>query len=304
MTLLFYITTGTTLFFLLGLLCVGLYGMEKRIAARRLFQMTRRRGTASAQQDMRPAEKANTGIHLATSWISKGLLGFMRDPLLRDRMTSAGYRNAEAADTFTTARVVAPLLGLGTAAFISYHRGFMLIALPALGYLLPDLFLRKKIAAYRTKIRESLPDAIDLLVICVEAGLSMDQALQRISHELALRYPAITDEFIQLNLEQRAGKPRIQAWQGMADRLQLPEITSFLTMLIQTERFGTPIGKALSNFAESLREKRRQAAEEKAAKTAVKITLPLAIFIFPSIFVVLLGPAVLNILRKFPSFGH
>lgn len=300
---LFYCTIGISLFSVLGLTCVFLYGMEKRIAARRLFSMTRKKPAASALRAPQTKARAAFLMTPLQALLARLPVQFMRETSLPRRLSRAGFRSPQAVEIFIAARIIVPILGV-LLAFLISHRGILLIALPAAGYLLPDMVLRRFTAARCRQIRDSLPDAIDLLVICVEAGLGMDQALHRISQELSLRHPAITEEFTQLHLEQRAGKPRMQAWQAMAERLDLEEITSFLNMLSQTERFGTPIGRALSTFAENMREKRRQRAEEKAAKTAVKITLPLALFIFPSIFVVLLGPAFLNLLHHFPGLGH
>jgi tight adherence protein C len=172
-----------------------------------------------------------------------------------------------------------------------------MLALAAISYLVPDIALERMIKRRREKIRKSVPDAIDLLVICVDAGLGIDQAMLRVGQELGSSHPQIYEEFMQINREQRAGKLRIDAWQAMADRSKLPEIDAFVNMLMQTERFGTPIARALSNFGDGIRDKRRQRAEEMAAKTTVKIIFPLVLFIFPSMFIVLLGPAGIAIAR-------
>jgi tight adherence protein C len=179
-----------------------------------------------------------------------------------------------------------------------------MIAFPAVAYLAPDILLQYLVRQRREKIRLSLPDAIDLLVICVEAGLGLDQALLRVAQELGVSHPDITAEWMQINREQRAGKPRVEAWQDMEKRVVLQELHSFVNMLTQTERFGTPIAKALSNFSDGLRLKRRQTAEEMAAKTTVKIIFPLVLFIFPSLFIVLLGPAALTISRGIGVLAH
>ncbi len=298
-----YFTIGASLFSLLGLACVFFYGMEKRIATRRLISMTRKKTAPGMLKQSHTRAGAALVLHRVQALLIRLPVQFMRVNSLPGKLARAGYRSPHAADVFIAIRVLGPLVGF-LLAFIPAHRGILPLALPAAGYLLPDMILRRHMKTRCGQIRDSLPDAIDLLVICVEAGLGMDQAMHRVSQELSLRHPAITEEFTRLNLEQRAGKPRIQAWQAMAQRLDIEEITGFLNMLIQTERFGTPISKALSNFAENMREKRRQRAEERAAKTSVKITLPLALFIFPSIFIVLLGPAFLNLLHTFPNFGH
>jgi tight adherence protein C len=188
-------------------------------------------------------------------------------------------------------------MGLLAGSAIPFDRMFWMIALPAAGFIAPNIVLTRLVARRREKIRRSIPDAIDLLVICVDAGLGIDQALLRVGQELGISHPQITEELLQINREQRAGKPRVEAWADMAARSELEDIDAFAAMLQQTERFGTPIARALSTFADTIRMKRRQLAEELAAKTTVKIIFPLVLFIFPSMFIVLLGPAVLTIMR-------
>ena len=156
----------------------------------------------------------------------------------------------------------------------------------------------------REKIRLALPDALDLLVICMEAGLGMDQALIRISEEMHLSHKDLSDEMIMIRLEQRAGKPRIEAWRNFATRTGLEVVRSFVNMLVQTERFGTPLSKSLGYFADSLRTKRRQQAEEMAAKTTVKLVFPLVLFIFPSMFIVLLMPSIIAISKSLLLAGQ
>ena len=168
----------------------------------------------------------------------------------------------------------------------------------------PYFYLCKRASRHRAIIARSLPDVIDLLVVCVEAGLGLDQAVLRVSEELADTHPEVKTELERLMRHQRAGMPRLEAWQCMANRLQIPEIDAFVNMILQTERFGTPIARALSDFAGLSRQKRTQAAEQAAAKTTVKISFPLILFIFPCIFIVLLGPALLNMMRSFASFLH
>jgi tight adherence protein C len=194
-------------------------------------------------------------------------------------------------------------MALGIGMFIPSERYFWMMALPAAAFIAPNITLSRLIKRRREKIRRSIPDTIDLLVICVDAGLGIDQALMRVSQELGITHPQITEELMQINREQRAGKLRTQAWADMASRSQLPDIDAFASMLLQTERFGTPISKALSSFADMIRLKRRQAAEQMAAKTTVKIIFPLVLFIFPSLFIVLLGPAALSIMSSMGAMG-
>jgi tight adherence protein C len=160
------------------------------------------------------------------------------------------------------------------------------------------MWLRTMIKKRNERIRKSLPDALDLLVICVEAGLGLDQAMLRVGQELSISHPDIHYEFMQVNLEQLAGKPRLEAWKSAAERTAIPEFALFVSMLTQADRFGTPIVRALSRFGDEIRLKRRQRAEEMAAKTKIKILFPLVLFIFPCIFIVLLAPAMLSIAKN------
>lgn len=226
-------------------------------------------------------------------------LGLSEDEKLRQRFVSAGLKGGGKLDVYFIARIMMPVAGIIAGTFIPDNTFFWCLALAALGYLLPDIWLTRAVKKRQKKIRKGIPDAIDLLVICVEAGLGLDQALLRVGQELEISYPELNEEFAQINLEQRAGKPRLDAWQGLADRTKLPEFIALVTMLQQTDRFGTPIVRALSRYSEEIRTERRHRAEEAAAKTKVKILFPLVLFIFPCLFIVLLGPAVLSIMRNF-----
>jgi tight adherence protein C len=215
---------------------------------------------------------------------------------LKARLAAAGMHRSASLDVYFAAQFLVPLAGAVAGSLIGSNTLYCIVAFGVLGYLIPDLWLSRKTASRRKRIRRSIPDALDLMVICVEAGLGLDQALLRIGAELEVSHPDIHEEFIQVNREQRAGRPRIEAWQNLADRTEIEEFTSFVSMLTQTDRFGTPIAKALTRFSEDIRTKRRQHAEEAAAKTKIKIIFPLVLCIFPCIFIVLLAPAVLNIM--------
>jgi tight adherence protein C len=236
---------------------------------------------------------------LAVARSFRARLGLSEDEKLRQRFVSAGLKGGSKLDLYFIARVMMPAAGVIAGTFIPSNTLFWCLALAALGYLLPDIWLTRAVKQRQKRIRKGIPDAIDLLVICVEAGLGLDQALLRVGQELAISYPEMNEEFNQINLEQRAGKPRLDAWQGLADRTKLPEFIALVTMLQQTDRFGTPIVRALSRYSEEIRIERRHRAEEAAAKTKVKILFPLVLFIFPCLFIVLLGPAVLSIMRNF-----
>jgi tight adherence protein C len=229
----------------------------------------------------------------------RGLLGGSEDPELVRRLASAGYRKASYADMFYLVRLVLPILGaVGALIFIKQSTFFWIVVLAAVGFLLPDLWLTTMVSRRQDRIRYSVPDALDLLGICMEAGLGLDQAILRVGQELKISHPDLSDEFLLIGLEQRAGKPRLDAWKNMADRVGVDSVRQFVQMLVQTERFGTPVSRSLGAFADALRIRRRQQAEEMAAKTTIKMIPPLVLFIFPNLFIVLLGPAALMIYRN------
>jgi len=229
----------------------------------------------------------------------RGLLGGSEDPELVRRLASAGYRKAAYADMFYLVRLVFPILGaVGALIFIKQSTFFWVVVLAAVGFLLPDLWLTTMVSRRQERIRLSVPDALDLLGICMEAGLGLDQAILRVGQELKISHPDLSDEFLLIGLEQRAGKPRLDAWKNMADRVGVDSVRQFVQMLVQTERFGTPVSKSLGTFADALRIRRRQQAEEMAAKTTIKMIPPLVLFIFPNLFIVLLGPAAIMIYRN------
>lgn len=236
---------------------------------------------------------------LAIARAFRARLGLSEDEKLRQRFVTAGLKGSGKLDVYFVARFTVPMIGIVIGTFIPDNTAFWCLALAGVGYLLPDIWLTRAVRRRKKRIQKGIPDAIDLLVICVEAGLGLDQALLRVGQELEISYPELNEEFTQINLEQRAGKPRLEAWQGIADRTQLPEFIALVAMLQQTDRFGTPIVRALSRYSEEIRTERRHRAEEAAAKTKIKILFPLVLFIFPCLFIVLLGPAVLSIMKNF-----
>ena len=167
-----------------------------------------------------------------------------------------------------------------------------------LGFYLPDLWLIVKSDIRKEKLFEGLPDALDLLVVCVEAGMGLDGAIHRVAEETKLTNQTLSDELKLLNLELRAGKSRQDALRNLAMRTNINAMNSLVTLLIQTDKFGTSVAKALQVFADSFRTERYQKAEELAAKMPVKLIFPLVLFIFPSLFVVILGPAAIRIYQN------
>jgi len=224
------------------------------------------------------------------------MMGMEGDRDVTKRLSLAGFREPAHAEVYYGVRLLAPVVGALVAAFfVRSSTVFWFFALGTLGFFGPELWLSQAISNRREHVRLSLPDALDLLVICMEAGLGMDQALIRVGQELKISHPQLSDELLLINLEQREGKPRVEAWKNFAERSGLEVVRSFVNMLVQTERFGTPISRSLGHFADALRLKRRQQAEEQAAKTTIKMIFPLVLFIFPSMFIVLLAPAIIMI---------
>lgn len=220
------------------------------------------------------------------------------------RLVQAGFWNSEAPRLFFGARVLLAsgltVAGLITGAFFGLRMaGTFVVALwlGGLGWLLPAWYVMSRRRSRRAEITAALADALDLLVACVEAGVGLNQALVRVADEIRNISQALSAELIMVNLEIRAGTPRDQALRNLAERTGVDDVDGLVATLIQTERFGTSVGRALRVQADTLRQKRRQRAEEAAAKTTIKLIFPLVIFIFPALFVVILGPAVIQVVR-------
>jgi tight adherence protein C len=227
--------------------------------------------------------------------------------VVQQRLIRAGYRKDSAVKLFYGAKVLVPLtlcaLGL-VSGLGSLNPFFVYAAALGVGYLATDFWLGRMISKRQARIRLGLPDVLDLLVICIEAGLGLDQATARTAQELSRSQPAISDELGIVVLEQRAGRPRSDAWRHMAERTDVDIVRNLVTMLVQSEQFGTSIAKTLRTHSDTLRTQRVQSIEELAAKTTVKLIFPLVLFIFPSLFVVVLGPAFISILESFESLKH
>ena len=291
MTLSFYLSLGTTLFCIIALLSMLALDGKTRAAGLRIGEINRTGILLEAAKKKRESQL----LHLVRDL--RGRLGMSENTKLRERFIAAGIKNPQAIETYFAAQMLGPVFGILAGSFIPSNPLFCILVFVIVGYMAPEFVLDRMIQKRRERIRKALPDCIDLLVICVDAGLGLDQAMLRVGQELIVSYPEINEEFIQINLEQRAGKPRLDAWNSMAQRTKLPDIEGFVNMLVQTERFGTPIARALSVFADGLRMKRRQLAEEKAAKVTVKMIFPLVLFVFPCMFIVLLGPAIITIMH-------
>jgi tight adherence protein C len=218
---------------------------------------------------------------------------------IKSRLVAAGYRGPEALPVFIGTRLGCGLLAFGLMSTPLFTKPSVLLALAAaaLGYLLPGIVLARMAKKRQHIIRLSLPDALDLLVVSVEAGLGLDQALQRVGEELAFAHKDLSDELRLVNLELRAGKARPEALRNLADRTGVDDLSSLVAMLVQTDKFGTSVAQSLRVHSDTLRTKRRQRAEESAAKTGVKMVFPLVFCIFPAIWVVTIGPAAIKFVQ-------
>jgi tight adherence protein C len=225
--------------------------------------------------------------------------------IAQQRLVRAGFRSDDAIKKFYGAKVLLPvfLCVLVTVTGIAQTSPFV-VYLGALvgGFLAPDFWLGRKISKRQAAIRRGLPDVLDLLIICIEAGQSLDQATARTSLELRLAQPAVTDELHVVALEQRAGLPRSDAWRHFAERTGVDAVRNLVSVLIQSEQFGTSAAKTLRIHSDTLRTQRRQSVEEQAAKTSVKLVFPLVFFIFPSLFLVTIGPALIVMSESFKQF--
>jgi tight adherence protein C len=303
MLLVFLISAAVTVF----LLVIGLVTLltAKDPTEARLMEISASAPVATTT----PIIKAvpTTGLGRAASQLT-GMASPVRalitgsDHDLEFKLTLAGFRKPEHVEIFTAAKLLLPVAGIVLGSFFSSNL-LIAVAIGALaGFFVPDMILSYLVSRRQEEIRNALPNALDLLVICMEAGLGIDQAMVRVGEEMAITAPSLADEFQIINREQRAGKPRLEAWRSMAQRVDLEFVRQFVAMLVQTERFGTPIAHALGVFADSMRTRRTQAAEEEAAKTGVKLLFPLML-IFPSILVVTIGPAVLGLLKTLENLS-
>jgi tight adherence protein C len=236
-----------------------------------------------------------------------------RERLRVDRMLMhAGYRSANARTIYYGVKALAvmilPLLVLFASPMfpnLTTNR-LMLFAVGAgyVGWVACSMWLDRQIAKRQRALRAGFPDALDLLVVCVESGLGLAPALQRVAEELTVSHPALGDELTLVNAEMRAGVERGAALRNLADRTGLEDVRGMTALLVQTMRFGTSVADALRVYSEEFRDKRTQAAEEQAAKISTKMIFPLVLFQFPSFFLVAIGPAVLGLIEVFSKIGH
>lgn len=304
MMVVFLISAAVTIFLLLAT-AIALFTAKDPVESR-LMEVS---ASAPATIVSAPIVKTipSTALGKAASQVT-GLLQPVRglisgsDEDLEYKLTLAGFRKPEHVEIFTAAKLLLPVVGIVGGTFFGDNMITAILVGGIGGFFLPDLVLSRLVTRRQDQIRQALPDALDLLVICMEAGLGIDQALVRVGEEISHTAPDLAEEFQIINREQRAGKPRLDAWRSMANRVDIEQVRQFVTMLVQTERFGTPIAQALGVFADTLRTHRTQAAEELAAKTGVKMLFPLLLCLL-AVFVVAVGPALIGLKRVFQDLG-
>ena len=297
------IFVALAVFAMVGLLIYAVIG-ERSVAESRLAEL--RQGSEVGVGEVATANYRPQDIFATVTSPLAPFRNWLRerDEDLSYRLSLAGFRNPQDVDTFLSCKLLGPILGILLATFAGADNFFFAaLVLGVFGFFAPDMYLFRAIGKRKDKINKSLPDVLDLLVICMEAGLGIDQATLRIAGEIQHVYPELSEELLITSYEQRAGKPRLEAWRSMADRVDVDTMRQFVAMLTQTERLGTPIAQSLGNFADALRTKRLLKAEEQAAKTTVKLIFPLALFIFPALFIVLLGPGILTAIKVLENSG-
>jgi len=262
-----------------------------------------------------PAAKKGGLAPLLTSLA--GSLGERVAPKDQDELSStsfalqrAGFYNASATTIFWGVKIALSVLGLISVLLAKMVSGFsaspavlaLLLIFPAVvGIYLPNVWLRSRIKKRRNEIQCSLPDALDLMVVCVESGMGLDQSIHRVSTEMRITDPVLSHEFKLMILELRAGKARSEALKNLARRVNLEDVNSLVTLIVQADSFGTSIAKTLRVYSDAMRTTRYQRAEEIASKLPVKILFPLILFILPALFVVLIGPASIKLMNVFTN---
>jgi tight adherence protein C len=218
---------------------------------------------------------------------------------IRKQLAGAGLYDFRYVLVYAFAELALPVVfGFAVISLMGLRSGWVLALIAAvMGYLLPGLWLGRRTTLRRKAIQNGLPDALDLFIVCMEAGSSLDQAIAKASDELDITHPALTEELRFITTEIRAGKPRLEAFKNLAKRTGVDDVRSLVAMLVQTDRFGTSVAQALRTHAANSRTKRRQLAEERAGKIGVKLVFPLALCMFPAVYVVCIGPVIIAIYR-------
>jgi tight adherence protein C len=297
-----WIVTFATFLATAGILIALVYAFTPSVP-KVVGRLERLRDASRVSEPVKPpsnrAAWLKDGLASVGKLIPSGPTQVSRSQLL---MIRAGYRSADAMLAMRGFKILFPIALLSAVFFTGVYRynpTFIIGAAAVLGFLLPDMWLTSRVRARQNRLRMGLPDGLDLLVICVEVGLGLDQALLRVAQEMRVAHPELSEELQLVNMEMRVGKSRIEALRSLARRTGLEDVKALVAMLVQTERFGTSVAQSLRVHSDDLRTRRRQRAEEMSAKTTVKMVPALVLFIFPALLVVILGPAVLTLMSQF-----
>lgn len=291
--------------FLTVALAVFSFGAAAYAPSSVLGSRLRALGWQKTQQQEKPAFKER--LEQALDPLSRALpLSPSEVSRTRAWLIQAGYRDPRHLTMYVGSRALLALVGLlAVIAATGFDSVILMVSVTAFCFFLPRFVLKRMIRDRQRRITLALPDALDLTVICVEAGLALDQAMMRVGEDLHHAHPDLSDEFHLVNLEMRAGKPRVEALRNLTERTGVDDVRALVGTLVQTDRFGTSVAQALRVHSDSLRTERRQRAEEQAAKTTIKMVIPLVIFVLPSIIFVTLGPAVIQLIRTLlPEMGR
>lgn len=297
-TLLTFVTVGVLVLFLLKA-----FVMPRSIIDVRLDELRRSKSEPAHEVQIDAASKESSKLAKTVASVSEGLpISTQTKSQYKLKLIQAGYRNEGALSIFFGLKVILSVGLFAILMALTFSLKYELniaLALGILGFigglLLPNVWLNSKLRTRQTEIFHALPDVLDLMTVCVEAGLGLDSAIIKISEEKQFAKQVLADEFRIVSREIRAGKPRVEAMRDLGERTGVDDIKSLVALLIQTDRLGASLARSLRVHSDSLRTKRRQIAEEAAAKTSIKLIFPLAFCIFPALFVVLLGPAAIRI---------
>jgi tight adherence protein C len=283
---------------ILGALTYAFVPGELGVASR----LSRMLNVAAPVRESGFKEKQKQHLKDALAFVGRLVSGKAASSQSELMLARAGFRRPEVRLAIAGVRILLPLILVAVAYFSGVYRGRAVLVFACaaiLGYMVPEFWLLRRIRARQRRLNVAVPDGLDLLVICVEAGLGLDQALLRVAQELQRAHHEFSEELQLVSTEMRLGKTRTDALRELGRRTGLEDIKGLVTMLIQTERFGTSIAQSLRVFSDDLRTKRRQRAEEMAAKISIKMVPVLVLFIFPALMIVVLGPAIVAIMRQF-----
>jgi tight adherence protein C len=292
---LFYALLAITAFFIfLAVLMIAAAQRERSAVVKRIRTLV---VDPDAEEDihMRTTEKAVRRISLIASAI-RTRMGAETNETVQERFIAAGIRLPKVSDVYYVVRILTPVV-IALAGWAISRMLIVGIAGAIIGYIAPSFVLDSLVKRYTKRIRRAMPDVVDLLVVCVDAGFGIEQALLRTAREMSIAYPEVCYELIETNRQRQAGLTREQAWENLVSRTKVDDIEALVSILNQSEQLGTPLASGLRNLSDSLRTHRRLVAQETAARASVLLLIPLVLFIFPTVFIVIMGPAVLTLMN-------